>query len=46
VGSLVLGLLAEDGVLGVQWAVVLAGAAAICVTVFMGLRFRQLWSLK
>ncbi len=45
-GSLVLGALAEEGVLGVKNAVVLAGVVAIAVTVFMGLRFRQLWSLK
>ena len=46
VGSLVLGFLAEDWVLGIQKAVVLAGLVAVAVTVFMGLRFRQLWSLK
>ena len=46
VGSLALGFLAEEGVLGVQKAIVLAGLVALAVTVFMGLRFRQLWSLK
>ena len=46
VGSLVLGLLAEGRVLGPQNAVALAGVVAVAVTVFMGLRFRQLWSLK
>jgi MFS family permease len=46
VGSLVLGALAEEGVLGVKNAVALAGVVAMGVTVFMGLRFRQLWSLK
>jgi MFS family permease len=46
VGSLVLGLLAEGQVLGIQKAVILVGLVAVAVTVFMGLRFRQLWSLK
>jgi MFS family permease len=45
-GSLVLGALAEEGVLGAKNAVTVAGVVAIGVTVFMGLRFRQLWRLK
>jgi len=46
VGSLLLGLLAEEGVLGVQKAVMLAGIVALVVTVFIALRFRQLWRLN
>ena len=46
VGSLLLAFLAEDGVLGVQKAVVLAGIVAFAVTAYIGLRYRQLWSLK
>ena len=46
VGSLLLGLLAEEGVLGVQKAVMLAGIVAFAVTVFIALRFRHLWRLN
>lgn len=46
VGSLLLALLAEEGVLGPQRAVVLAGIVAFAVTAFIGLRFRQLWRLS
>ena len=46
VGSLLLGLLAEEGVLGVQKAVMLAGIVAFAVTVFIALRFRLLWRLN
>ena len=45
VGSLLLGFLAGEGVLGIQRAVVLAGIVAFAVTVYIGLRFRQLWRL-
>ena len=40
------GLLAEEGVIGVQQAVMLAGIVAFAVTVFIALRFRQLWRLN
>ena len=46
VGSLLLELLAEEGVMGVQKAVMLAGIVAFAVTVFIALRFRQLWRLN
>jgi MFS family permease len=46
VGSLLLGFLALDGVMGAQKAVVLAGIVAFAVTVFIALRFRQLWRLN
>ena len=46
VGSLLLGFLAEEEVLGVQKAVALAGIVAFVVTVFISLRFRQLWRLN
>ncbi len=45
-GSLLLGFLASEGVLGPQLAVVLAGITALVVTVFIGLRFRLLWRLR
>ena len=45
-GSLLLGFLAAEGVLGPQKAVVLAGIAALVVTVIIGLRFRLLWRLR
>ncbi len=46
VGSLLLGFLAGAGVLGPQKAVVLAGLAAVAVTVFIAVRYRQLWRLR
>jgi len=46
VGSMLLGFLALEGVMGVQNAVVLAGIVAFVVTVFIGLRFRLLWRLS
>ena len=45
-GSLVLGWLAAEEVLGPQRAVVLAGIVAFAVTAFIALRFRQLWRLN
>ena len=46
VGSLLLGFLAGSEVLGLQKAVALAGVVALVVTIFIALRFRQLWRLS
>ncbi len=46
VGSLLLGFLAGSEVLGLQKAVALAGVVALVVTIFIALRFRQLWRLN
>ena len=46
VGSLLLGFLAGLEVLGPQKAVALAGLVALVVTIFIALRFRQLWRLN
>ena len=45
-GSILLGLLAEDGVLGPRYAVAVAGLLAFAVTVFIVLRWRELWRLQ
>ena len=45
-GIPLMGLLALDGVLGVGNAVMVSGLFALAVTVFIGLRWRDLWSLK
>ena len=46
VGSLLLGFLAGAALLGPQGAVMVAGLAAVAVTVFIGVRYRHLWSLR
>ena len=46
VGSLLLGFLAGTALLGPRGAVMVAGLTAVAVTVFIGVRFRHLWSLK
>ena len=46
IGSLFLGLMAGSALLGPQGAIMMAGFAAIAVSVFIGVRYRQLWSLK
>ena len=46
VGSVLLGIMAGTALLGPQGAVMVAGLAAVAVTVFIGVRYRHLWSLK
>ncbi|MCZ6536163.1 MAG: MFS transporter, partial [Chloroflexi bacterium] len=46
VGSVLLGFMFGTALLGPQGAVMVAGLAAVAVTVFIGLRYRYLWSLK
>lgn len=46
VGSLLLGFLAGSEVLGLQKAIALAGIVALAVTIFIALRYRQLWRLN
>ena len=46
VGSLLLGFLSGAALLGPQGAVMVAGLTAVAVTVFIGVRYRQLWSLR
>jgi MFS family permease len=46
IGSLFLGLMAGSALLGPQGAIMLAGLTAVAVSVFIGVRYRQLWSLK
>ncbi len=46
VGSVLLGFMASAALLGPQGAVVVAGLAAVAVTVFIAVRFRHLWGLK
>ena len=46
IGSLLLGFMAGAALLGPQGAVMVAGLAAVAVTLFIGLRYRQLWNLK
>ena len=46
VGSLLLGIMAGAQLLGPQGAVMVAGLAAVAVTLFIGVRFRPLWSLQ
>ena len=44
-GIPIIGLLALDGVLGPENAVVVSGLFALAVTAFIGLRWRGLWRL-
>ena len=46
VGSVLLGIMAGTALLGPQGAVMLAGLVAVAFTVFIGVRYRQLWSLR
>ena len=46
VGSLLLGFLASSQILGPQMAVALAGLVALVVTIFIAVRFRQLWRMN
>jgi sugar phosphate permease len=45
-GSPALGLLAQESVLGLQRAIVLAALLALLITGFIGVKYRQLWQLK
>ena len=46
IGSLFLGLMAGSALLGPQGAIIVAGLTAVLVSVFIGVRYRHLWSLK